>query len=285
MRIPSAGGLPHSEIPGSTIARISPGLFAACHVLHRLSVPRHPPDALTLRLSATPNGKDHVQMHQKADIADQNRSVRANSPSREDTSSQDTTRRPQKTLRRGIATAAHGLPLRSHNSLLYDCQSAMHPAPATVTTSRFFAVVHRQHAPAAAALAAVRRHASRGLLRKPLSGRRSPTPRVLLARQCGAFTGGGGDRDRTDDPLLAKQVLSQLSYTPGGCAATTAPTGETDVYAERGSRQLHHRPSQFAFANRCRRDACVPQAPVVGQGGFEPPTSRLSSARSNQLSY
>ena len=40
------GGLPHSEIPGSPIARISPGLFAACHVLHRLSVPRHPPDAL-----------------------------------------------------------------------------------------------------------------------------------------------------------------------------------------------------------------------------------------------
>ena len=25
---------------------------------------------------------------------------------------------------------------------------------------------------------------------------------------------GGGRRDRTDDPLLAKQVLSQLSYTP-----------------------------------------------------------------------
>ena len=25
---------------------------------------------------------------------------------------------------------------------------------------------------------------------------------------------GGGERDRTDDPLLAKQVLSQLSYTP-----------------------------------------------------------------------
>src|SRR6201998_197434 len=45
-----SGGLPHSEIPGSTIARISPGLFAACHVLHRLSVPRHPPDALVLRL-------------------------------------------------------------------------------------------------------------------------------------------------------------------------------------------------------------------------------------------
>ena len=47
--LPLAGGLPHSEIPGSTIARISPGLFAACRVLHRLSVPRHPPDALVSR--------------------------------------------------------------------------------------------------------------------------------------------------------------------------------------------------------------------------------------------
>ena len=26
---------------------------------------------------------------------------------------------------------------------------------------------------------------------------------------------GGGERDRTDDPLRARQVLSQLSYTPG----------------------------------------------------------------------
>jgi hypothetical protein len=27
---------------------------------------------------------------------------------------------------------------------------------------------------------------------------------------------GGGERDRTDDLLLAKQALSQLSYTPSG---------------------------------------------------------------------
>jgi hypothetical protein len=40
------GGLPHSEIPGSKPARGSSGLFAACHVLHRLLAPRHPPDAL-----------------------------------------------------------------------------------------------------------------------------------------------------------------------------------------------------------------------------------------------
>ena len=41
-----AGGLPHSEISGSKPARGSPKLFAACHVLHRLLAPRHPPDAL-----------------------------------------------------------------------------------------------------------------------------------------------------------------------------------------------------------------------------------------------
>ena len=41
-----SGGLPHSEIPGSALARSSPRLIAACYVLHRLSMPRHPPDAL-----------------------------------------------------------------------------------------------------------------------------------------------------------------------------------------------------------------------------------------------
>ena len=40
------GGLPHSDIHGSTPARGSPWLFAACHVFHRLLVPRHPPNAL-----------------------------------------------------------------------------------------------------------------------------------------------------------------------------------------------------------------------------------------------
>ena len=40
------GGFPHSETPGSRPARGSPGLVAACRVLHRLSAPRHPPGAL-----------------------------------------------------------------------------------------------------------------------------------------------------------------------------------------------------------------------------------------------
>ncbi len=47
------GGLPHSEIHGSKPACSSPWLIAACHVLHRLSVPRHPPNALqSLNLAA-----------------------------------------------------------------------------------------------------------------------------------------------------------------------------------------------------------------------------------------
>src|SRR3569832_1563802 len=49
-----SGGLPHSEIHGSKPARGSPWLIATCCVLHRLSVPRHPPDALqTLDLNST----------------------------------------------------------------------------------------------------------------------------------------------------------------------------------------------------------------------------------------
>lgn len=44
------GGFPHSEIVGSKLAHSSPTLIAACHVLHRLYMPRHPPNALTSRL-------------------------------------------------------------------------------------------------------------------------------------------------------------------------------------------------------------------------------------------
>ena len=46
--IPHRGGLPHSDTWGSKLARSSPQIFAACHVLHRLLAPRHPPDALLI---------------------------------------------------------------------------------------------------------------------------------------------------------------------------------------------------------------------------------------------
>ena len=82
---------------------------------------------------------------------------------------------------------------------------------------------------------------------KPIKSHRkdgTPRPRLLLNRRRDL---GGARRDRTDDLMLAKHALSQLSYGPV-------------------------------------QDPPAPKV-VVGLGGLEPPTSRLSSARSNQLSY
>ena len=50
MTVVHTAGFPHSEISGSKDICSSPKLFAAYHVFHRLSVPRHPPCAL-LRLT------------------------------------------------------------------------------------------------------------------------------------------------------------------------------------------------------------------------------------------
>ena len=48
-------GFPHSVIPGSMPACGSPRLIAACHDLHRLLLPRHPPCALSsLTIELTP---------------------------------------------------------------------------------------------------------------------------------------------------------------------------------------------------------------------------------------
>ena len=48
------------------------------------------------------------------------------------------------------------------------------------------------------------------------SGLEPPTSRlsVVCSSQLSYWPIGGGKRTRTDDPLLAKQVLYQLSYTP-----------------------------------------------------------------------
>ena len=73
-------------------------------------------------------------------------------------------------------------------------------------------------------------------------------------RRIGFWGTGGAGRNRTDDILLAKQALSQLSYGP---FKEMAAPGEA--------------------AKRQRR--------LVGPGRLELPTSRLSGVRSNHLSY
>ena len=72
---------------------------------------------------------------------------------------------------------------------------------------------------------------------------------------------GGADEDRTRDPLLAKQVLSHLSYSPHG----------------------NSDPARRPLSG-CRPPLRELQA-MVGLGRVELPTSRLSGVRSNQLSY
>jgi hypothetical protein len=67
------GGFPHSEILGSKLVRSSPRLIAAYHVLHRLSAPRHPPDALTTldySHDQCPLGYDRTKISRKTCLSD-----------------------------------------------------------------------------------------------------------------------------------------------------------------------------------------------------------------------
>ena len=135
-----SGGLPHSEIPGSTLARSSPRLIAACYVLHRLSVPRHPPDALNL-------------LDRPRAVSNAHRTLKS------------------------AKTPELGQPLQ-------------HPGAGRSVRARAFSRFN-----------------------EPLGLFATPAPL------------GGGDRTRTDDPLLAKQVLSRLSYTPRPAPARRAALG------------------------------------------------------------
>ena len=72
----------------------------------------------------------------------------------------------------------------------------------------------------------------------------------------------GDGEIRTLDPLLARQVLSQLSYTP------------TDAV-----------PSSVVSFVSYLFDGLSRWLSPMGLSGLEPPTSRLSGVRSNRLSY
>ena len=65
-----------------------------------------------------------------------------------------------------------------------------------------------------------------------------------IPRRCAA-TNGGGERDRTDDLLLAKQALSQLSYTPLRAASPRPPSHFV----------LRRAPSGFALEGEVLRSA------------------------------
>ena len=105
---------------------------------------------------------------------------------------------------------------------------------------------------------------------------------------------GGARRDRTDDLLLAKQALSQLSYGP--FREPGVRNREPGGSCRSSPLQIPHCAHHDAVADpsshpgSCFPDPvlCLPhhaRKRVVGQGGLEPPTSPLSGVRSNHLSY
>ena len=138
--------MPHSEIHGSKLVRSSPRLIAAYHVLHRLSAPRHPPDALKAL------DRSHAQCPPRRQASTRKTSVMSG------------------LARSGVRSSA--------------------PVPKGHRTSPLFTMSKN------------RRPRSAAPSRNSVHGRADPS--------------GGARRDRTDDLLLAKQALSQLSYGPAG---------------------------------------------------------------------
>ena len=86
--------------------------------------------------------------------------------------------------------------------------------------------------------------------------------RLFRAACRSSIPSGGARRDRTDDLMLAKHALSQLSY---------GPVPEDECFT--------------SVIETQSRQEITRSIKVVGLGRLELPTSRLSSARSNQLSY
>ncbi len=85
---------------------------------------------------------------------------------------------------------------------------------------------------------------------------------------------GGARRDRTDDLMLAKHALSQLSY---------GPYWFCEAWLARRSSRLPAQASPFGL--RRAGFARWRERSLVGPGRVERPTSRLSGVRSNHLSY
>ena len=141
-------------------------------------------------------------------------------------------RRPSPVLRQRQSRRTRPSPCQTTHMTDDGCQRTDPPSP--ITCHELFSSLRAPDDQGQILPSSVLRHPSSG-------GERGSPP-------------GGGERTRTADPLLAKQVLSQLSYTP---------------------------------KTRCQTPEGHPSSVIrlVGRGGLEPPTSRLSSARSNQLSY
>ena len=255
--------------------RGSPRLIAAYHVLHRLSAPRHPPDTLMTR-----DRPHHRCPPGETESSHPARRHRRSAPSRD-----------------RAAVHPQGGPKTFASKHVRDGMRSSFPSPGpsappvsrqgkTKTPIRPLGSGPPRHAGAARPPGRTRSlftmsnitpghkpdDAPRGRSRRRiLKVRTSPIGargRDVLRGQ-GSLdrlgfprptTGGGARRDRTDDLMLAKHALSQLSYCP-----------EPEGRQGREAKAVQPRPNAHDR--------------LVGLGRLELPTSRLSSARSNQLSY
>ena len=164
-------GFPHSEILGSKLVRSSPRLIAAYHVLHRLSAPRHPPNAL--------KALDHS--HDRC-------------PPRPDPRTRVGLTLIRKTWPEPLGPSHYAC--RTHR-----IKGAVTPSLVAGRDVRLIRYVpsSRCQTPARDPAAASELLIDSG--RVPASAAAAP---------------GGARRDRTDDLMLAKHALSQLSYAPTG---------------------------------------------------------------------
>src|SRR3989339_1704134 len=75
----AAGGCPIRKSPGQSLLGGSPELIAACHVLHRLLTPGHPPCAL-VRLTTTQRMKEFRTAHSESVVKERERKTSRPNP-------------------------------------------------------------------------------------------------------------------------------------------------------------------------------------------------------------
>ena len=266
---PSRGGFPHSDIRGSTIARISPRLIAACHVLHRLLAPRHPPDALlsldTPSTTDTTDQPEHRRPHAGPNRAQRRTTIQAN---------------PSRPHRRSISippamrqAGTHLLSLLTNHSRLHLSKSMpASGAPQGPHANRR----SWKRPPKDTAGSAVRRPGSHGARRHACLRRIGAS----LAQQ-GMRQWRRPDSNRRPPACKAGALPTELRPQNSRHHRRHPPRGD-------GSRRSAARPARWAGTPRSPPGDCLraPQrAKAMGQGGLEPPTPRLSSVCSDQLSY
>ena len=99
----------------------------------------------------------------------------------------------------------------------------------------------------------------------PYRGRTRPASLPLLFREVLGLPFGGDEQNRTVDPLLARQVLSQLSYTPISefPHSTTAHPSLAASVASFAKMLVNTQSIRCAFGFACRKIARAIAAPCL----------------------